>query len=289
MSNNGLDTGSEFISRDEFEMHFEHSQEHLSENKKSIVGLIAPAGMYYVIQDYGLEVGIKLITTISRLMKKMCSDKLKATIWTQKSIVFMIEDLSEVMVIESLNKIRMEYLERFGDSYKLNRTPGLRAVLTNLSADKGLHETIDKLSSQLFQLSKMKDTEPIQFYGSSVSLRRRVMIADPDPIAMNVITHRLKKDGYDPVVFQETSELLRDLDAGNIAGILIDSMVPEGGVNMIKTIHAQPDMAKIPIMLFSRYGFEDEIASAFEAGAQDYMMKPLSMVELSARMKRLTG
>jgi DNA-binding response OmpR family regulator len=41
-------------------------------------------------------------------------------------------------------------------------------------------------------------------------------------------------------------------------------------------------------MILSRYGHEEEIAEAFDAGAEDYLMKPLSMVELTARVKRLT-
>jgi len=41
-------------------------------------------------------------------------------------------------------------------------------------------------------------------------------------------------------------------------------------------------------MILSRYGHEEEIAEAFSAGAEDYLMKPLSMIELTARVKRLT-
>ena len=115
------------------------------------------------------------------------------------------------------------------------------------------------------------------------------MIADPDPIATNVIVHRLKKDDFEPILFQQATDLVNYPASEDIAAIIVDSMVPEGGVNMIRRIHAESDLETIPIMLLSRYGFEQEIASAFEAGAQDYMMKPLSMVELSARMKKLTG
>ncbi len=290
LANHGRDKSSAFMSRNEFEESFIETQLIMRDNnEKAIIGLIAPAAMYFIIKEYGLETGIKLVTSLSQMMQKMCSEKLRATIWTQKSIVFIMTGRTEDEIVQGLEIVRKEYLERFGDISKLQDTPGIRAVLASLSIDKNLHEIIDKLSIQLTQLSKNSDLSPIQFYGDSVCLKRHIMIADPDPVAANVITHRLKQDGYFPVLFQQATDLVNHPDCDDIAAILIDSMVSGGGVNMIKRLHAEPDLANKPIMLLSRYGFENEIASAFEAGAQDYMMKPISMVEFSARMRKLTG
>jgi len=290
IANHGRDKGSAFMSRDEFEKSYMDTQRFIRDNQeKGIIGLIAPAAMYYVIKEYGLETGIKLMTSLSQMMQKMCSEKLRATIWTQKTIVFIMTGMPEEMIMQGLDRVRKEYLERFSDIVKLQDTVGLRAVLSSLPIDKNLHETIDKLSIQLVQLSKDNKLAPLQFYGESVCINRRVMIADPDPVAANVIMHRLKQDGFNPIMFQDATDLVNHPDTQDIAAILIDTMVSGGGVNMIKRIQAEPDLATKPIMLLSRYGFENEITSAFQAGADDYIMKPFSMVELSARMKRLTG
>lgn len=290
LANNGRDKNTAFFSRAEFEQYFINDQIKMRDaGEKGIVGLIAPAGIDFVIRDYGLETGNKIMASISMLMRKMCTAELQATFWTQKAIVFAMMDKSEEAIKESLDILRREFLENFREITKLQQTPGLRAVLTPITVNKNLYEILEELSNQLVQISKNPNADPVQFYDESVSMKRHVLIADPDPVAVNVIKHRLKKDGYNPTIFQRASDILSYPSKEDIAAILIDSMVPGGGINMVRKINQEPELSDKPILLLSRYGFEDEIANAFQAGAQDYLMKPLSMVELSARMKRLTG
>lgn len=290
LSNNGRDKDSAFIPRNEFEQSYSEAQQEIrNSGSKGFIGLVAPAGIDFVIRDYGLERGVKFMTALSQLMQNMCSEKLRAAIWTQKSIVFIMPDKNEEEIKDSLNELRAEFLNRFSDIDKFQRTPGLRAVLTVLPADKSVHDMVDILSIQLSRISKLPDMDPVQVYGASVSMKRHVLIADPDPIAVNVIRHRLKQDGFEPEVFQEATDLVNHPHIDDIAAILIDSMIPGGGLDMIRKIHSRPEFSDKPIMLLSRYGYEEEIARAFQIGAQDYMMKPISMIELSARMKKLTG
>ncbi|MCF7832198.1 MAG: response regulator [Candidatus Marinimicrobia bacterium] len=290
LANNGRDKNTEFSSRAEFEEDYINDQKMILEKgEKGIIGLVAPAGIDFVIRDLGLETGNKLMAAVSNLMRRSCSNELQAAIWTQKSIVFALMNKPEEDVRDSLQKLRKEFLKNFKEITKLQKTPGLRAVLSNIPIDKSLQETMSKLSNQLVQISKNPNADPIQFYGDNITLKRHVMIADPDPVAVNVIQHRLKKDGFEPLLFQKTSDLLTYSSKAEIAAILIDSMVAGGGIDMIRQIHKEPDLSEKPLMLLSRYGYEDEIANAFKAGAEDYMLKPISLVELSARMKRLTG
>jgi DNA-binding response OmpR family regulator len=290
LANNGRDKNTEFSTRAEFEEDYINDQKILREKGgKGIIGLVAPAGIDFVIRDLGLETGNKLMAAISNMMRRSCSSELQAAIWTQKSIVFALMNKSEEDVRESLQKLRKEFLKQFKDITKLQKTPGLRAVLGNILVDMPLQAIMSKLSNQLVQISKNLDADPIQFYGDTESLKRNIMIADPDPVAVNVIQHRLKKDGFEPRIFQKTSDLLTYSSKENIAAILIDSMIPGGGIEMIRQIHKEPDLSEKPVILLSRYGYEEEIANAFKAGAEDYMLKPISLIELSSRMKRLTG
>jgi len=290
VADSGRDSSTEFLSREEFELDYSEDQRRIRDNKEmGFVGLIAPAGIDFVIRDYGLETGVKLMASLSQLMKNMCSGKLQATIWTQKSIIFAMMNKSDEEISEALHQLRRKFLERFEDIAKLQETPGLRAVLTAIPFNVSLNETINSLSNQLVQISRHPNANPVQYYGENTSAKRHIMIADPDKVATNVIKHRLKMDGYEPHTFMKIPQILKVKDNNEIAAILIDSIVSGGGVNMLKKIHNEPELFDIPIMLLSRYGYEDEIAQAFQAGAQDYLMKPISMVELSARMKRLTG
>ncbi|MBN2780543.1 MAG: response regulator transcription factor, partial [Candidatus Marinimicrobia bacterium] len=240
-------------------------------------------------RDFGLEAGDRLIKTIAGLMKQMCSEKLQAASWTQKSIVFAIMNKSEHDVMAGLENIRVRYLESVRDITRLSITPGLRAVISTINAEETLEEQVKKLAGQLIVISKQPDSRPIQFYGETLPLKRKVLLADPDPVSSNIITHRLTKDGFFPRIVGDTQEIAALKDKRDIAVILVDTLVPEGGIEMVRALHRIPELAAVPIMILSRFGHEEEIAEAFDAGAEDYLMKPLSLVELSARVKRLSG
>ena len=101
------------------------------------------------------------MASIANLMRKMCSHEIQATIWTQKSIAFVLIDKAEDDIRRSLHLLRLEFLENFKEITKLQNTPGLRAVLGNISLNNSLHETMSKLSNQLVQVSKNLDADPI--------------------------------------------------------------------------------------------------------------------------------
>ncbi len=289
IENKGMDTVTGFGTRLELEQDFTLDQKMLqTQSGSGILGLIAPVGIDFVIRDFGLEAGDRLIKTLTGLMKQMCSEKLQAASWTQKSIVFAIMNKSEREVIGGLENIRVRYLELVKDITRLSITPGLRAVISTINAEETLEEQVKKLSGQLIVISKQPDARPIQFYGETSPLKRKVVLADPDPVSCNIITHRLTKDGFFPRVVRNTQEIAALKDKHDIAVILVDTLVPEGGIEMVRALHRIPELAAVPLMILSRFGHEEEIAEAFEAGAEDYLMKPLSLVELSARVKRLS-
>ena len=64
---------------------------------------------------------------------------------------------------------------------------------------------------------------------------------------------------------------------------LLDLMLPgTDGIELMKDIL---DVADVPVIFLSAYGREEVVARAFETGAVDYVVKPFSPTELSARIK----
>ena len=53
------------------------------------------------------------------------------------------------------------------------------------------------------------------------------------------------------------------------------------GIELMRTI---PELATLPVIFISGYGRDETIARALEAGAEDYIVKPFSPTELTARI-----
>ena len=73
--------------------------------------------------------------------------------------------------------------------------------------------------------------------------------------------------------------------------VLLDLMLP--GTDGIKLLESIPALADVPVIFISGYGRDQLVASALEAGAEDYIVKPFSPTELVARihtaLRRQTG
>ncbi len=65
--------------------------------------------------------------------------------------------------------------------------------------------------------------------------------------------------------------------------VFLDLMLP--GTDGIELMRAVPELADLPVIIISGYGRNETIARALEAGADDYIVKPFSSTEFTARIR----
>ena len=88
--------------------------------------------------------------------------------------------------------------------------------------------------------------------------------------------------GYAPLVTGDPRELSRILRTEKPRLVLLDLMLP--GTDGIQLMQTVPELADLPVIFISGYGRDETIARALEAGADDYIVKPFSPTELTARI-----
>ena len=111
----------------------------------------------------------------------------------------------------------------------------------------------------------------------------RVLAVDDDPQALRYIRDTLARAGYRPVVTGDPAEALRLTAEEKPQLALLDLMLP--GTDGIELMQAILQIANVPVIFLSAYGREELIARAFDMGAVDYVVKPFSPTELSARIR----
>ena len=113
--------------------------------------------------------------------------------------------------------------------------------------------------------------------------RTRILVVDDDPKALRYVRDTLSKSGYEPVVTADPQEALRLLEEKMPKLVLLDLMLPgSSGIELMKDILT---IAKLPVIFLSAYSQEDVVAKAFDMGAVDYVVKPFSKTELTARIR----
>ena len=113
--------------------------------------------------------------------------------------------------------------------------------------------------------------------------RECILAVDDDPQTLRHVRDALTNAGYAPVVTGDPEEALSLVEANDPHLVLLDLMLP--GTDGIELMRGIRDMADVPVIFLSAYGQEETIARAFENGADDYVVKPFSPMELVARIK----
>ena len=92
------------------------------------------------------------------------------------------------------------------------------------------------------------------------------------PETLRYVRDTLADAGYAPLVTGDHREMLRILQVEKPRLVLLDLMLPgTDGVQLMQTV---PELADQPVIFISGYGRDETIASALDAGAEDYIVKP---------------
>ncbi|MDF2961358.1 MAG: response regulator receiver modulated serine phosphatase [Paenibacillus sp.] len=121
-----------------------------------------------------------------------------------------------------------------------------------------------------------------------------IVIVDDNPVNLMVIEKIVKSAGYEHFIkLPSAIELLDLLNAGTgedpkvpVDLILLDMMMPEmDGLEACRLIQANEALRDIPIIIVTAVGDSNLLADVLEAGAIDYVMKPINKIELIARIR----
>jgi DNA-binding response OmpR family regulator len=118
-------------------------------------------------------------------------------------------------------------------------------------------------------------------------MKNSVLIIEDDHSIIEMVESYLTKDGYDVTIATNGEEgVIRFGEAqGQFDLILVDLMMPKlDGMEVIKMIR---DQSLVPILIMSAKDGDVDKAIGLGFGADDYIAKPFSMIELSARIKAI--
>ena len=111
----------------------------------------------------------------------------------------------------------------------------------------------------------------------------RIMAVDDDPQALRYVRDILTKAGYAPIVTGDPADVPRLMAEEKPHLVILDLVLPgSDGIELMNDIRKAAD---VPVIFLSIYGQDETIARAFDMGATDYVVKPFSPTELTARIR----
>lgn len=116
--------------------------------------------------------------------------------------------------------------------------------------------------------------------------KKRLLLAEDDELLASLLKYRMEKAGYIVDLVYDGKQVKSRLAEEMPDIIVSDIMMPYfSGIELIDHVRNELNLS-VPIIIISSAGNEENVLSAFELGANDFIAKPVSPSELLVRVGR---
>lgn len=113
----------------------------------------------------------------------------------------------------------------------------------------------------------------------------RIVVADDDADIRDLVAFKLRQAGHEIVAVADGRAAIAASQETAPDLIVLDVMMPGmSGLEACRAFRLDPALARVPIVLLTARAQESDIGHGFDAGADDYVVKPFSPRELASRV-----
>ena len=114
----------------------------------------------------------------------------------------------------------------------------------------------------------------------------RILIVEDDPSLVELLRYNLETEGFDVSVARDGEGGMEAIDADDPDLVVLDWMLPNmSGIEICRQMRQRTATRTTPVIMLTAKGEESDRVRGLETGADDYIVKPFSPAELTARIK----
>ena len=117
-------------------------------------------------------------------------------------------------------------------------------------------------------------------------IRPTVLLVEDEPAQRELLAYNLEAEGFDVITADNGEDGLLLVDENDPDLIVLDWMMPQlSGIEVCRRLKSNSKTRQIPVIMLSARAEEVDRVRGLETGADDYVVKPYSVIELMARVK----
>ena len=117
-------------------------------------------------------------------------------------------------------------------------------------------------------------------------MRPTILVVEDEDALATLLQYNLEKEGYDVRVAGDGEEAMVAVDEKLPDLIVLDWMLPKiSGIEVCRRLRQKAETRNVPIIMMTARGEETDRIRGLDTGADDYVVKPVSMSELAARLR----
>jgi DNA-binding NtrC family response regulator len=116
----------------------------------------------------------------------------------------------------------------------------------------------------------------------------RILIVDDEPFNVDLLEQQLEEQGYETCTASDGSQALEVLEREQPDLVLLDWMMPGmNGIEVLEKMRSTPQWRTLPVIMLTARGTTEDKVRGLDAGADDYVTKPIDEAELWARIRAM--
>ena len=119
-----------------------------------------------------------------------------------------------------------------------------------------------------------------------MALTPHVLVVEDEDSLATLLQYNLQKEGYEVSLAGDGEEALLMVDERLPDLIVLDWMLPKvSGIEVCRRLRQRNETRNVPVVMLTARGEETDRVRGLDTGADDYVVKPFSMTELSSRIR----
>lgn len=120
------------------------------------------------------------------------------------------------------------------------------------------------------------------------SVPKKIIIVEDQPEVADLLEEMLSIDQYEVIKIHSSTGALSVIRAENPDAVLLDIMMPDvPGLEVLRFMRREPSLQKIPVVIVSAKTLPADIRTGLEAGATEYLTKPVDVEVLRSTVARV--
>lgn len=118
--------------------------------------------------------------------------------------------------------------------------------------------------------------------------KKTVVVIEDEPDAAEMFAEMMRVNGFRVVKSYSSKPAFELIRTENPDLVILDVMMPDiSGLEVLKYIRAEPNLAEIPVIVVSAKSMPSDIKTGLDAGASVYLTKPVGFLDLKQAVEKL--
>ena len=245
-------------------------------------------GLKRVNDTCGHPFGDEVLRRVGRILTQGLRRSDRVARWGGDEFVILFPNGNPEGAAQALEKARRALGEEIFENGSQPLKIGFSAGVTAVDRGARLEEVVARADELLYRAKSAGGNRVLTFDRRPSAANKRVLLAENHPETADAITRQLLEAELDVVCCADGNAAFEAAFRGDIHLAILDVTTPGvGGLELLERLRKSAAHAETPIILLAAADSEQDVVTAFDLGADDYMVKPFSLLELRARVRRL--